>query len=182
MRIPCDEPKAFMNLQLRELLDIALLRRDPGILPASGSFVLTMALAYALASALQSWALYGPDRILLRTAADLGLTLAAFWLLLTVTSRGHRFPQAISAVLGTAVLLAPVVLLLLALKGPAETHYAVALLAWAGSVGVIVWYTLIVGRVLQGALDVGFVTGIAIALAFLIGSAALLAALFPEAP
>ncbi len=168
-------------LQLRELIGIALLRRNPGDLPASWNYVALMCLAYALASALQSWALYGPDRIFARTAADLLLTLAVFWVLLVAMSRAHRYPQAISALLGTAVLLAPLVLMLVALREPAQDSYIVALLAWAGSVAIIVWYTLIIGRVLQGALDIGFVTGIAIGLTFLIGSAAALSALFPEA-
>jgi hypothetical protein len=53
--------------------------------------------------------------------------------------------------------------------------------AWAGSVGVIVWYTLIVGHILRSALEVGFVTSIAIAITTVIAGNAVLGKLFPGA-
>jgi hypothetical protein len=165
---------------LKSLLQITLLRRDPSALPASIVLLILLATAYAISSALQSWMLHGGDRLLVRTAADLGLTLVTFWLVLAVTRRGHRYRQTISAVLGAAVLMTPLVLLLLALKDPAAVSYPVALLAWAGSVGVIVWFTLIVAHILKSALEVGFVTSIAIAITYLLTSAAVLTRLFPE--
>ena len=165
---------------LKSLVQIACLRRDPSALPASNALTVTLVLAYAASSALQSWMLYGADRMLARTAADLLLTLAAFWLLLALTRRGHRFRQTISAVLGAAILLTPFVVLLLALKDPDQANYPLALLAWAGSVGVTVWFTLIVGHVLRSALEIGFVTSIAIAVTYLLASTAVLARLFPD--
>lgn len=170
-----------MNPLLQAFVDIALLRRDPGALPASPLLLALAAAAYAAASALQSWLLYGADRLLGRTALDLALTMAMFWALLAVARRGHRYLQTATAVLGTGALLSPVIVLLIALKGPATANYVLALLAWVGSIGVIVWYTLIVGRVLQGALDIGFVTGLAIAITFLVASAAVLTQVFPDA-
>lgn len=169
-----------MTEVLNSLVQIALLRRDPGTLPASATLLVLMAAAYAGSSALQSWMLHGGDRLLARTAVDLGLTLAMFWFVLVVTGRGHRCRQTISAVFGTAALMTPLIMLLLALKDPAAASYPVALLAWAGSIGVIVWYTLIVGHILRSALEVGFVTSIAIAITYLTASAALLTRLFPE--
>lgn len=166
---------------LSSLVEIARLRRDPGALPASVEVLVVMTVFYAGSSALQSWMLHDGDRLLARTAADVGLTFLMFWILLAVTGRGHRFPQTMGAVLGTSVLLTPLVLLLLGLKGLAASYYPIALLAWAGSVGVIVWYTLIVGHILRSALEVGFVTSIAIAMTYLIASAAVLKRLFPEA-
>ena len=108
--------------------------------------------------------LYSDDRLLARTAADLGLTLATFWLVLAVTRRLHRYRQTMNAVLGTSVLLTPLLMLLIALQQPAEMYYPVKLVAWAASIGVIVWYTLIVGHILKSALEIGFVTSIAIAI------------------
>ena len=169
-----------MTELLNSLLQIALLRRNPSALPASVALLVVLAAAYAGSSALQSWMLHGGDRLLARTATDLGLTLAMFWLVLAVTRRGYRYRQTISAVLGAAALMTPLIVLLLALKDPAAVNYPVALLAWAGSVGVIVWFTLIVAHILRSALEVGFVTSVAIALTYLIASAAVLKRLFPE--
>lgn len=164
---------------LRSLIDIALLRRDPGALPASLALLVLVAGCYAATSALQSWMLHGGDRLLARTALDLGLALALFWVLLAATRRVHRYRQTVIAVLGTSVVLTPFVVGLL-LQQPALSSYAVKLLAWAGSVALIVWYTLIVGHILRSALEVGFVTSIAIALTWLIAGDALLRRMFAQ--
>jgi len=171
-----------MTQLFRLLVEIALLRKDPGVLPASVVLAVLLAIAYAITSGLQSWILYGGDRIVTRTAVDLGLSLALFWLLLAVTRRRHRYPQTISAVLGTSVLIAPfVVALLLLMQGPATTNYPVWLLARTGAIVVTVWFLLVIGHILRGALETGLVTGVAIALTWLIASKAVADRLFPLA-
>ncbi len=170
-----------MQALLKAFWDIALWRRDPGHLPDSGALVAGCALAYAVMSAVQSWMLTGSDRLLARTLADLVLLVLLVWLLLTATRRSNRLNQTLSAVLGTGALLSPIVILLLALRGPAEANQAVALLVWAGSVGVILWYTFILGHIVRSALDTGWFTGVAIAITYVLASAALLTRIFPEA-
>ncbi len=169
-----------MTRLLRSLAQIALLRKDPGILPASLLVTSWLALGYAGASAIQSF-VNGDDQILARTAADLGLALVFFWVLLAVTRRSHRYPQTVSAVFGAYVLLAPFVILLLAMRGPAKTNYAVWLLTSAGTVVITIWFLLIVGHILKSALDTGLVTGFAIAFTWAIASWAVAAKLFPMA-
>jgi hypothetical protein len=166
---------------LMSLVEIARLRRDPSALPASIALLVIMAAAYAGSSAVQSWLLHEDDRLLARTAADLGLTLAIFWLVLAVTRRLYRYRQTMNALLGTSVLLTPLLLLLIAMQQPAEMYYPIKLLAWAGSIAVIIWYTLIVGHILRSALEIGFVTSIAIAITSVIVSNSVLIKLFPEA-
>ena len=168
-----------MTQVLISLFEIARLRRDPSVLPASLTLVVILAAAYAGSSAVQSWMLYGGDRLFARTAADLGLTFATFWLVLAVTRRLHRYRQTMNAILGTSVLLTPILMLLIALQQPAEMLYPVKLVAWAGSIGVIVWYTLIVGHILRSALEIGFVTSIAIAITTVLAANAALTKLFP---
>jgi hypothetical protein len=170
-----------MTQLLRSLVQIALLRQDPGVLPASIVLAALLTLAYAVTSALQSWILYGSDRILLRTAVDLGLSLALVWVVLMVTRRGHRFPQTASAVLGIEVLVAPFVVVLLLMQGPATTHYAVWLLARTGAVVVTIWFIVVIGHILRRALETSLVTGVAIALTWVIASRAVADKLFPLA-
>ena len=79
------------------------------------------------------------------------------------------------------MLLTPILMLLIALQQPAEMFYPVKLMAWAASIGVIVWYTLIVGHILRSALEIGFVTGIAIAITTVLAANAALTKLFPVA-
>jgi hypothetical protein len=169
-----------MQAFLKAFWDIALWRRDPSHLPDSTTLMVVAASAYAALSAVQSWMLYGTDQLLARTAADLALSVLLVWLLLVLTRRSHRFRQTVTAVLGTGALLSPVVILLLALRAPAAANHALALLVWAGSVGVILWYTFILGHIVRAALDTGLVTGVALAVAYVLASAAILTRAFPE--
>lgn len=169
-----------MTRLLSSLAQIALLRKNPGILPASLLLSAVLALGYAGANAVLA-TVDGGERILARIAVDLALALVFFWLLLAVTRRSHRYPQTISAVLGAYVLLAPIMTLLLLLRGPAKSHDAALLLTNAGSTVVTIWYLLIVGHILKNALDTGLVTGFAIAVTWAIATLAVLQKLFPMA-
>ncbi len=170
-----------MSYLLSSLVQIALLRKDPSVLPASVVLVVLGGAAFVAASALQSWILHGNDRLAGRTALDLGLTVAWFWFLLGVTRHRIRLNQTLSAVFGTTVLMTPFAIGLLLIQAPTTESYGIKLLAWAGSIVVIVWYVLIVGHIVRSALETGFVTGIAIALTWLIVGDALLKRLFPVA-
>ena len=168
-----------MRYLLSSLVQIALLRKDPSILPASSVLVVLTGTAFAVASAVQSWILHGNDRLVGRTIFDLGLTIAIFWVLLTVTRHGNRFRQTMSAVFGATVLMTPFAVGLLIIQSPQTASYAVKFLAWTGSVIVIVWYILILAHILRSAIHVGFVTSIAVSLTWLVAGDALLKWLFP---
>lgn len=169
-----------MQALLKAFWDIALWRRGPGDLPGSSALLGITAVAYSLLSTVQSWLIYGTDRLVQRTLADLALTLLLVWLLLTITGRSHRYRQTASAVLGTGALLSPLVILLILLKGAAAASQIVALLVWMGSVGVILWFTFVLGHIVRSALDTGLFTGVAIAITYVVASAAALTRLFPE--
>jgi uncharacterized membrane protein len=82
--------------------------------------------------------------------------------------------------MGTGALLSPFVILLLTLKEPSADIYGLALLVWAGSVAVILWYVFVFGHIVRSALDTGLFTGVAIALTYVVASAAILTRMFPE--
>ena len=159
---------------------IALLRKDPSVLPSSWAWVALLALGYAATNAVMAW-LDDSDRIFARTAVDLVLSLAFFWLLLALTRRTHRFQQVVNAVLGVYVLLAPAMTVLLLMRGPSKANYAIWLLTTAGSTLITIWYLLIVGHILKCALDTGLVTGFAIAVTWAIASLAVAQSLFGAA-
>ena len=79
----------------------------------------------------------------------------------------------VNATFGTYLVLAPVMIGLMLLRGLAKTHYPVWLLMTAGTTVVVIWYLLVVGHVLRSALDTGLVTGFAIAVTWAIVSVAL---------
>ena len=162
---------------LRSLADIALLRGDPSGLPSSWPSVAVFVLAYAVADFVIA-RIGGVQPVLPRTAVDLALTLPFFWLLLAVTRRTHRFPQTVNAALGTYVILAPVIVVLLLLRGPARSSEVLSLLVTASFTALMIWYLLILGHILRSALDTGLVTGFAIAVAWLVASVAISRSLF----
>jgi hypothetical protein len=162
------------------LAQIALLRKDPGVLPASLVLSALLGLGYAVANAALAF-VDQAERILARTVLDLGLTLAFFWMLLALTRRSHRLPQTLSAVFGTYMLLAPAMVVLILLRGPAKTNYAVWLLTNAGSTVITIWYLLVVGHILKSALDTGLVTGFAVAVTWAVASLAVSQSLFAAA-
>jgi hypothetical protein len=164
---------------LRTFWDIALWRRDPGDLPASSALAVAAGAAYLLVSWLQAWQLYGEHSAVLRATADLGLTLAAFWLLLAVAGRGPRYRQAISAVLGVGALLSLPMLGLVALREPANAHYSLALVLWVASLTLIIWYLFALGHIVRSTLETGLFVGMAVSVAFTFGSTALLSRLIP---
>ncbi|MGH8203926.1 MAG: hypothetical protein ACREST_04905 [Steroidobacteraceae bacterium] len=150
---------------LRSLTDIALLRKDPSGLPSSRASVALFVLVYAAAD-FAVGRVGGIPQVLQRTALDLALTLAFFWLLLALTRRVHRLPQTINAALGVYVLLSPIVAALLLLRVPATNNQGLGLFVTAGYTLFMIWYLLIVGHILRSALDSGLVTGFAIAVAW----------------
>ena len=153
------------------LTQIALLRRDASILPASWASVVLFAFGYAATDFFVAW-LNDANAIFARISVDLALALAFMWLMLALTKRTHRFPQTAIAVFGVYMLFAPAVTALLLMRGPSRSNPAVLLLATAGAILIAIWYLLVVGHILKGALDTGLVTGFAIATTWLLASIA----------
>ena len=164
---------------LNALFQIALLRRDPSDMPSSAASVVVFVLAYALADAAVA-SVAGFEPVLPRTALELAVTLPFYWLLLAITRRTHRLPQTLNAALGIYVLLAPAIALLLLLL-PDQAGQPVGVLVNAGYTLFVIWYLVIIGRILRSALDTGLVTGFAIAVTWAIATIAVSQTVFGTA-
>lgn len=169
-----------MTRLLSSLTQIALLRRGPSILPASWDWVAIFAFGYAATNAVVAWLTDASD-IFARTAVDLALSFGFMWLLLALTNRSHRLPQTAIAVFGVYMLLAPAVAALLLMRGPSRSNPSILLLSTAGTILITIWYLLVVGHILKGALDTGLVTGFSVAIAWLLASIAVARLLFGAA-
>lgn len=167
-----------MNHLLRSLVQIALFRKDPSVLPASTVLLVLLAAAYGALNTLNAWIIFGPDRAFARGAADLVLALAVFWLLLSLWRRRDRFRQSMSAVFGTHVVISPFVTGVLMLPGAMQGSQAVTMLVLVASAIVISWYTMIVAHIVRSAIEVDFITSIVIALLWLFAGELLLNRLF----
>jgi hypothetical protein len=170
-----------MLAYLRLFWDICLWRRDPSAVPEATSLFVLLAALYCLAGVAQAWLANGAGSLVLQTLLDLGLTLAFFGLVLAVARRSYRYRQTVAALMGTSVLLSPLMLLLLALREPLKSPYPLAFLLWAATVATIVWYLFIVGHIMSKALDTGLPTAMGISIAYFLASAAATGVLFPAA-
>ncbi|MCZ8132165.1 MAG: hypothetical protein O9284_12830 [Steroidobacteraceae bacterium] len=153
--------------------DIALWRRGPRDVPASGVLLALLAVAYATVSALQAWMVDGPEQAWLRAFADLGFTALVFYVVLAIGRRTNRYLQTLCAVLGTSLLLSLPLLALLAVGGttgggPVETLLALATLP------LLVWYLFVIGHVVRQALDGPLLLGMAVSMTYFLLSYAVL--------
>jgi len=170
-----------MLAYLRLFLDICLWRRDASAVPASASLFVLLATLYWFASAAQAWVAYGARPVVLLASADLALTLVFFRLVLALARRTHRYRQTASALMGTSVMVSPLMLLLLELRETAKGPYPVAFLVWAVTVVTLIWYLFVVGHILRTALDTGMLTAMGISIAYFLAGAAVAGVLFPPA-
>jgi len=155
-----------MRYLLSSLVHIALLRKDPSVLPASIVLFVLLAGAYGGLSVLYAWINHGPHLMILRGVVDLALALGLFWVMLAMNARRNRYRQTMSAVFGASVLLSPFVVMIYMLRWRAQTDPSVMLLMLMGSAILVSWFVLIVGHILRTAIQTGFFASVALALSW----------------
>jgi len=165
---------------LRSLIDIALLRRDPGALPASVVLLALGALLFGALNMLEAGLLYGNDRLLGRAIVEVGLALGLFGLVFAVMRRGHRYLQSMTAVFGTYLLIAPLIAVSLVLQGPAISAYGVWMLGRVAFYALTVWFLLVIAHIVRSALETGLLAGFAIAITWVLAAVSLSRTLFPK--
>lgn len=148
---------------IRILADIALWRRGPRDLPASGPWVLGAMVVYALENALQTaLATHGRAGVLAGVVGVIA-TSAVLAGILAIGGRLHRLAQTLLAVLGTDILLAPLVVLVAAGIGANDETTLVGLLLRLALLALVVWNLLIVAHILRAAFDATLAVGVALA-------------------
>lgn len=171
-----------MQSLVRLFYDIALWRRGPRDVPASGALLGFVAAAYVAISILQSHLVYGADGALLRGIVDLALTAVVFGVALAVARRTHRYVQTLTAVLGAGALLAIPMILLLVIGGQVEGVPPLRFLVSLASLPLLVWYLFVIAHIVRQALDTPLFTGMAVALTYFVVSYAVLVGLLPAGP
>jgi hypothetical protein len=154
---------------LRIFLDIVLWRRGPQDLPASGLLVLLTLAAYVAVSMLQLALLKEPASTwLFFLVGDPLLLMAWVWLALKLFGHVERYPQAVSAVLGTGALLGLVLYLPLQMVVTVSGQEPASALAQTFGLLLIVVFALVTGRIIKLATETNLFTGIAVALTYFV--------------
>jgi hypothetical protein len=154
---------------LKVFLDIVLWRRGPQDLPSSKLLVVVTLVANELISALHLVVLHAsPVAYFVYLVIDPVLLMGWIWIVLRLYNRSERYTQTISAILGTAALLAlllSVPLLIFAGIDHVETRSA---LEQSLALGLIIAFVLVAGRIVKIATDSNLFAGIAVALTYVI--------------
>lgn len=152
-----------MQALIKVFIDIALWRKGPQHLPASGLLLAATTLAYfgmsfALGSAQQMLAAdvkgRPVDPLLTRTLLELVIVLGWMWLLLALFKRADRFWQSATALMGTGIVISPIVIVAqLALWRIGPTN-PVAWPVWLTLLGAGVWFLLVVAHIVRSSLEI----------------------------
>jgi hypothetical protein len=169
-----------MTPLIRAFVDIVMLRRDPGSLPASGALLAAAAVAFIGLVATQAWLLHGGDRLPKRVGLEFVYVVSFIWALLMATRRNHRFVQTLTAVLGTSVLLGPITIMLLVLHLMAASGGPFALLVGLLNLGFSAWVVLILANILRSSLDAHILAGVVLAILMVVAEYVLLRSAFPR--
>lgn len=148
---------------IKVFVDIALWRKGPQHLPASGLLLAVTTLAYfgmslALGGVQQMLAadIKGRpvDPLLARTLLELVIVLGWTWLMLGLFKRVDRFWQSATAIMGTGTVISPIVIvaqLALWRIGPSNP---VAWPVWLTLLSASIWYLLVVAHIVRSTLEI----------------------------
>lgn len=149
---------------IRTLLDIALWRRTPRDLPASGSALAgVVALYVGLLTLEQLLATGAAVNAAPAAGATVLATCALVAVVLGLAGRLYRLPQTLLALFGTQCLLEPLALVLTALHPPA--HSALEAFDFLAVLVLFVWSLLVIAHILRSALETPLAVGMLLAIA-----------------
>lgn len=160
--------------------DIAMWRRGPQDLPASATLAWLVAMFYALASALQVGMMGWDIRSgVLLVFIDLGLQAAWLWGLLAFFAKRPRFLQSITAFLGVGALITVVDIVISAMMNSLGVSDSSSANPWPFlHLGLLL---LLLGRVLQQALERSLFFGMSLTLVIVLTISVLAKGLIPAA-
>jgi hypothetical protein len=167
-------------LQLfRLFLDIALWRKGPQDVPASGVVLGFAIAAYVSVNAAQL--LVAANDVMHYIAGlviDPLLIAGWIWVVLAIFGRRARFPQTVAAIFGTYAILSIVLLTLQVAQnavGFTDGTLSGFVLAW------VIVFVLVTGRIVMLAVDRGLLTGAAVMVTYIFANFAVTSALLPAA-
>ena len=168
-----------MREVVRLYLQIALLRRGPQDLPASGLLLALTVCGYAAVNALVSSLLPPSAGWASQLAIDAAFTLAWYAALLRLAGRGERFLQTATAMFGLQAVLSPLLIgseWLMRRFGQDSTWQLP--IAVAG-LALVIWLIAATSHVVKAALDWSSASSVALVILQIVASQLLLFAFFP---
>lgn len=153
---------------------IAIFKQGPQDVPAS-PMVLRLMLPLYVAVNYLILLLNGSANTWLQIGADFAMMVAFIWPLLYVSAKTARFPQTLSAMVGTDCIVS-----FLAIPAIASLNSQPNELGYLAMLALMIWHWLVSGHILRQALDRSWFFGLGLALLYIMLSSQVMAALFPE--
>lgn len=172
---------ATLGWIVRRLVDIALLRSGPQVLPASTTLAVGCTLAYVAAGTAALGARLGLARAAAEGVLDAAMLAAFAWGLLRLRGRPNRFRQTYAALTGTGTLFALLAWPLMVLAWRAEQLGGVPLPLGLALLGLVAWALLVLGHILRHALEAPMPVAVGLALLYVLFSWWVTALVLPEA-
>ena len=167
-----------MFVLIRFFVELALLRRGPQDLPASGALLGLLAALSVLVGTVNGMQLFGSLRAAFgANLLDLLLTLGLLFALLQLKGHASRWQQSASAFLGLGVLAG---LFMLLIRGPAEA-LGVTDIARLIDLLLAIWLHVALGSVLRHALAIPLLAGVIIMLSYTVLAFNVIVRIFPLA-
>jgi hypothetical protein len=159
-------------------LDIALLKRAPQDLPASGVIFFVVVLLNVMVATVGIADLIPGAAAMAAAITDAVLILVLLRLVLMIQGRSARFVQTATAIFGSGIVLGLIALpLQLSIEQNSEGTEAGVVVSLA-YLTLLVWSQLVIAHVLRHALNVSFALGVGLALVYSLLSGVIIQALF----
>lgn len=156
-----------MGRLLNVFVDICLLRAGPQDLPVSGFLVVMTALLSLLTGTLVIVGTFGSlGTALAAQILDILLLLGLLRLVLQITGKSARLPQAASAMFGSGALINLVTMPIQLLDPGDPSASGASELSGLFYLFLIIWALVIVGHIIRHTLEIRMVSGIVLALAY----------------
>lgn len=176
-----------MQVLIRLFIEVALHRKGPQDVPASGIvFVLALTAYLAIGAAVLLPSAAGPKALLGQLALDVALLLLVFGGLLAGTGRVGRLRQTLTALLGTGALLSAAALPFVWLAaralgdgGPVPGMELPALVSTTMLFVLLLASLLVTGHILRNAMDWSYAAGVLAAVVYFALSVAMFRRYFP---
>ena len=154
-----------LNILLRRLVDIALLRAGPQDLPYSTQLLGLCAAAAALATFLGMARFSADSGAILPVVVLIGFNFAFLYAVLNIRRLLPRLVQTATALFGVDTLITVLALPLIGMARP-EGGSPLTTIAIAG---LLIWNLAAVAHILRQALDTTMAAGVAVAMAYVLG-------------
>jgi hypothetical protein len=154
---------------------IAIFQKGPQDVPASNALLKLLLPVYIAVNYLILLINGASGTAFLQIAVDFGLIVGFSWPLLYFASKSARFPQTLSAMVGTDTVIS-----FMALPAIATLNSHANDVAYFAMLGLVLWHWLVSGHILRHALDRSLFFGLGLALLYMMLSSRIMAALFPE--